>query len=175
MAALLGRCCELGGGASCCPFDIAWDGCRCLCFARKRVGDASSEDGSAPCHSAGMRREGHCGLAFGGAPVAAGAPRVRVGAGLGSAFRGTDSAGEVSTHSVDESVYRCYVWRMSTTTIRVSISTRDALNELADRFGQTVAATVDRAVRLLEQEAIGNDLAAPLTDDELEWLDADAG
>lgn len=64
---------------------------------------------------------------------------------------------------------------MGTTTIRVSTSTRDAVNDLAARLGQTVTATVDRAVRLLEQEAIGIDLAAPLRDDELEWLDADAG
>ncbi len=64
---------------------------------------------------------------------------------------------------------------MSTTTIRVSTSTRDAVNDLAARLGQTVTATVDRAVRLLEQEAIGIDLAASLRDDELEWLDADAG
>lgn len=64
---------------------------------------------------------------------------------------------------------------MSTTTIRVSTSTRDAVNDLAARLGQTVTATVDRAVRLLEQEAIGIDLAVPLRDDELEWLDADAG
>ncbi len=64
---------------------------------------------------------------------------------------------------------------MSTTTIRVSTSTRDAVNDLAARLGQTVTATVDRAVRLLEQEVIGIDLATPLRDDELEWLDADAG
>ena len=64
---------------------------------------------------------------------------------------------------------------MSTTTIRVSVSTRDALNDLSGRLGQSVSATVDRAVRLLEQEAIGNDLAVPLRDDEREWLDADAG
>lgn len=64
---------------------------------------------------------------------------------------------------------------MSTTTIRVSVSTRDALNDLAGRSGQSVTATVDRAVRLLEQEAIGRDLATSLRDDELEWLDADAG
>ena len=64
---------------------------------------------------------------------------------------------------------------MGTTTIRVSVSTRDAINGLAARRGQTVAAMVDRAVRLLEQEAIGLDLAASLRDDELEWLDADAG
>lgn len=62
-----------------------------------------------------------------------------------------------------------------TTTIRVSRSTRDLLNELAARRGVTVAAAVARAVRLLEQEAIGDDLATPLRDDEVDWLDADAG
>lgn len=61
------------------------------------------------------------------------------------------------------------------TTIRVSRSTRDALGELAERRGETVTSTVDRAVRLLEQEMIGADLAADLRDDELAWLDADAG
>lgn len=62
-----------------------------------------------------------------------------------------------------------------TTTIRVSRSTRDTLNELALRRGETVTDTVDRAVRLLEQEAIALDLCAPLRDDERDWLDADAG
>ncbi|QUL79639.1 hypothetical protein [Brevibacterium sp. SMBL_HHYL_HB1] len=62
-----------------------------------------------------------------------------------------------------------------TTTIRVSRSTRDALAELALRRGETVTATVDRAVRLLEQEAIGVELSASLRDDERDWLDADAG
>ncbi|MCR1784863.1 hypothetical protein KVF89_20135 [Nocardioides carbamazepini] len=62
-----------------------------------------------------------------------------------------------------------------TTTIRVSRATRDALNDLAARRGETVIESVSRAVRLLEQEAIGADLAVPLRDDELAWLDADAG
>lgn len=62
-----------------------------------------------------------------------------------------------------------------TTTIRVSRSTRDALNELALRRGETLTDTVDRAVKLLEQEAIGVDLSVPLRDDERDWLDADAG
>lgn len=62
-----------------------------------------------------------------------------------------------------------------TTTIRVTRTTRDALKELADRRGESVAATVNRAVELLEQEAIGIELSAPLHEDELEWLDADAG
>ncbi len=62
-----------------------------------------------------------------------------------------------------------------TTTIRVSRATRDVLNELAARRGRTLSDTVSRAARLLEQEIIGRDLAAPLRDDETAWLDADAG
>lgn len=62
-----------------------------------------------------------------------------------------------------------------TTTIRVSRATRDLLNDLAARRGQTVSDTVSRATRLLQQEVIGRDLAAPLRDDETAWLDAEAG
>jgi len=62
-----------------------------------------------------------------------------------------------------------------TTTIRVSRTTRDVLNDLAVRRGETLTDTVARAARLLEQEAIGRDLAVPLRDDEVTWLDADAG
>lgn len=62
-----------------------------------------------------------------------------------------------------------------TTTIRINRATRDALNDLAARRGETLNATVARAARLLEQEAIGVDLAVPLRDDEITWLDADAG
>ncbi|HWL60252.1 MAG TPA: hypothetical protein VNQ48_05120 [Microbacteriaceae bacterium] len=43
------------------------------------------------------------------------------------------------------------------------------------RRGETLTDTVARAARLLEQEAIGRDLAVPLRDDEVTWLDADAG
>lgn len=63
----------------------------------------------------------------------------------------------------------------TTTTIRVSRATRDALNDLAARRGETVTDTVSRATHLLEQEVIGHDLAAPLREDERAWLDADAG
>lgn len=63
----------------------------------------------------------------------------------------------------------------ATTTIRVSRTTHEALNELAARRGETLTDTVARAARLLAQETIGGDLSAPLRDDELAWLDADAG
>ena len=62
-----------------------------------------------------------------------------------------------------------------TATIRVNSSTLDALSKLALRRGETLTDTVDRAVKLLEQEAIGVNLAVPLRDDERDWLDADAG
>jgi len=54
-----------------------------------------------------------------------------------------------------------------TATIRVSRATRDALNVLAARRGETLTDTVSRATQLLEQEAIGHDLSAPLRDDEV--------
>ena len=62
-----------------------------------------------------------------------------------------------------------------TTTIRVSRSTRDQLRRAAQERHQTVAETVAQAVRLLRQDEIGRDLSAPLTDEEVAWLDADAG
>lgn len=62
-----------------------------------------------------------------------------------------------------------------TTTIQVSRAARDTLNDLAVKRGETMTETISRAVRLLEQEAIGADLSAQLREDELAWLDAHAG
>lgn len=62
-----------------------------------------------------------------------------------------------------------------TTTIRVTRAARDALNNLAAQRGESLTDTVSRATRLLEQEVIGRDLSATLREDELAWLDADAG
>ncbi|MGH8959765.1 MAG: hypothetical protein ACRDWT_00920 [Jatrophihabitantaceae bacterium] len=62
-----------------------------------------------------------------------------------------------------------------TTTIRVDRSTRDHLNRLAHERHITVAQAASRAVRLLEQEQIGRDLATPLMTDETAWLDAEGG
>lgn len=62
-----------------------------------------------------------------------------------------------------------------TTTIRISRTTQQELRQLANERHRTVADTVARAVRLLHQDDIGRDLAAPLTDEEISWLDADAG
>lgn len=62
-----------------------------------------------------------------------------------------------------------------TTTIRISRSTHEQLRRLAEGHDRTVAETVARAVRLLQQEDIGHDLAASLSDEEVAWLDAEAG
>ncbi len=62
-----------------------------------------------------------------------------------------------------------------TTTIRISRATHEELRQLAADRHQTVADTVSRAVRLLQQDDIGRQLAEPLTDEEVAWLDADAG
>jgi predicted transcriptional regulator len=62
-----------------------------------------------------------------------------------------------------------------TTTIRISRDTHEKLSRLARGRHQTVAETVSRAVRLLQQDEIGRDLAAALTNEEMVWLDADAG
>lgn len=40
---------------------------------------------------------------------------------------------------------------------------------------ETIDQAVARALRVLRQDAMGRDVAIPLTDDETAWLDADAG
>ncbi len=62
-----------------------------------------------------------------------------------------------------------------TTTVRVNRATHEELKRLARKRNSTVAETVARAVRLLRQEQMGEDLSRPLADDESDWLDADLG
>ena len=62
-----------------------------------------------------------------------------------------------------------------TTTIRVSRETHATVSRLAAERHETVDQMVARALRMLRQDSMGHDLAAPLTDDETAWLDADAG
>ena len=62
------------------------------------------------------------------------------------------------------------------TTIKVSVRTRDALRQLADRDGLTLDAQLDRLIRRERRRIIGAQLAgAPLDDDDLAILDASAG
>lgn len=60
-----------------------------------------------------------------------------------------------------------------TTTVRVDRPTHEALKRLARQRGTTVTETVAAAVRLLRQDQMGAELATPLEEDEMEWLDAD--
>lgn len=62
-----------------------------------------------------------------------------------------------------------------TTTIRISRSTHDELRHLAAQRRSTIADTVAQALRALRQDDLGRDLSAPLAEDEIAWLDADAG
>lgn len=62
-----------------------------------------------------------------------------------------------------------------TTTIRVDRATHEELKRLAAQRDSTVTETVARAVRLLRQDEIGQELGEPLTRDETDWLDADLG
>lgn len=49
------------------------------------------------------------------------------------------------------------------------------LKRLASELGTSVCETVALAVRRLRQDRIGEDLTAPITQDEVSWLDADLG
>lgn len=62
-----------------------------------------------------------------------------------------------------------------TTTIKVSVDTRDALRHLAAREGRTLDAQLDRMIRAERRRVIGAELAsAPLADDDRIVLDASA-
>lgn len=62
-----------------------------------------------------------------------------------------------------------------TTTIKVSIETRDALRRLADRDGLTLDAQLDKLIRRERRRIIGAQLAsAPLQEDDVAVLDASA-
>jgi hypothetical protein len=63
-----------------------------------------------------------------------------------------------------------------TTTIKVSVQTRDALRRLADREGRTLDAQLDVLIRRERRRIIGAQLASsPLDDHDLALLNASAG
>lgn len=64
---------------------------------------------------------------------------------------------------------------MQSTSVRIDRATHEELKRLADALGTTVGQAVALAVRLLRQDRIGRDLAAPLRHDETAWLDAELG
>ncbi|WP_309646785.1 hypothetical protein [Nocardioides sp.] len=64
---------------------------------------------------------------------------------------------------------------MQTTSVRIDTATHDEIKRLALALGTTVGNTVTLAVRSLAQEQMGQQLNAPLTGDEIAWLDAELG
>ena len=64
---------------------------------------------------------------------------------------------------------------MQSTSVRVDLETHEQLKKLARDLGTTVGEAVTIAVRLLRQQRIGRDLNTPLTENEIDWLDADLG
>ena len=64
---------------------------------------------------------------------------------------------------------------MQSTSVRIDRVTHDQLKLLAEELDKTVGETVAFAVGRLIQKQIGKELATPLTDEEIEWLDADLG
>lgn len=64
---------------------------------------------------------------------------------------------------------------MQSTSVRIDLATHQELKRLAGELSTTVGETVALAVRRLRQDQIGEDLTAVLTEDEVDWLDADLG
>lgn len=64
---------------------------------------------------------------------------------------------------------------MQSTSVRVDVGTHEEIKRLANELGATVGETVALAVRRLRQERLGDELTAPLREDEAAWLDAELG
>ncbi|MDH4276998.1 MAG: hypothetical protein OEZ14_13520 [Acidimicrobiia bacterium] len=64
---------------------------------------------------------------------------------------------------------------MRSTSVRIDVDTHNEIKKLAEALGTTVGETVALAIRRLRQDRMGEQLAAPLTASETEWLDADLG
>ena len=64
---------------------------------------------------------------------------------------------------------------MHSTSVRIDTATHDELKRLAHELNTTVGNAVSLAVRALRQDRVGAELATPLRDDEMAWLDADLG
>jgi len=64
---------------------------------------------------------------------------------------------------------------MQSTSVRIDAATHAELKRLAAQMHTTVGNTVSLAVRALRQDLVGAELATPLRDAEVSWLDADLG
>ena len=64
---------------------------------------------------------------------------------------------------------------MQSTSVRIDAATHEELKRLAAFLNTTVGNTVTLAVKALRQDRIGTELGAPLSEDEVAWLDANLG
>jgi hypothetical protein len=64
---------------------------------------------------------------------------------------------------------------MQSTSVRVDVETHRELKVLAASLGVSVGDTVALAVRRLRQDRMGAELARGLSNEEVDWLDADLG
>jgi hypothetical protein len=64
---------------------------------------------------------------------------------------------------------------MSSTSVRIDVTTHRELKKLASSLGTSVGDTVALAVRRLRQDQIAADLRGDLSAPEQAWLDADLG
>lgn len=64
---------------------------------------------------------------------------------------------------------------MQTTSVRIDIETHRELKRMAEELHLSVGETVRYAVRRLQQGQMGSQLNAGLTEQEVQWLDADLG
>ena len=64
---------------------------------------------------------------------------------------------------------------MQSTSVRIDQITHRQIKQLAADLGTTVGETVAIAIRCLRQDRIGAELTATLSEEEVEWLDAELG
>ena len=64
---------------------------------------------------------------------------------------------------------------MQSTSVRIDQTTHLQIKQLAADLGTTVGETVAIAIRRLRQDQIGAELTATLSEEEVEWLDAELG
>lgn len=64
---------------------------------------------------------------------------------------------------------------MQSTSVRIDQITHRQIKQLAADLGTTVGETVAIAIRRLRQDQIGAELTATLSEEEVEWLDAELG
>ncbi len=93
----------------------------------------------------------------------------------GTSRRTTICPGLVPGNDHHRCMHSGSVFCMQSTSVRIDVATHEEIKRLANDLGTTVGETVALAVRRLRQERMGQELRAPLRNDESAWLDAELG